>query len=138
MKEITYQNGKVFVLTNIEFREACQEWDSNKPYYCERLDSLIGKFFLYAETPKLELKMTVFIDKDLDYRKIYKDKNENYYELLGESLSKLRLEEEAPDFVEKLIKQEDFYNYEGKTPIKMGEAYKLFPQNSLKELADVK
>ena len=120
MKIIIYNNKKTFRLTDMEFKAAKVSWDKKANYWCSRLEAMIGYMFLYAETPEDEIGKKIYLNKAGS--RFYK-KGDDFFHLLG-SRGLMKVEhyndEMKKKFEKELIPQEDFYNYNGRSPIVLG------------------
>lgn len=113
MKEIKYSDGEKFILTNNEFVDAMVAWrKEDGSYWCERLEALLPKFILYAQTPPEEkgremFLVPLFVDhRFVKMRRIFKAQNGAYYEILSGGGTMEILSEERKD----MVSQEDYYN----------------------------
>ena len=115
MKEVVYSDREVYLLTNKEFGEALMSWDQKKNYWCQRIEKLLPPFILHAGTPDIEKGREIFLlplmigDKIVKLRRIFKDEDGKYQEILDDngslmSVSDIEIEQR------RLILQEDYYN----------------------------
>jgi hypothetical protein len=119
MKEVVYSDKKVYLLTNKEFAEAMALWNQKKNYWCQRIEKLLPPFILHAGTPDREVGRKIYLlplmdgNKIVKLREVFKDENENYYEVLDSS-GKIMSVSDFEIENKELVLQEDYYNNKNK------------------------
>ena len=82
MKKVVYGDRKQFIITQKEFTEAYPEWKKGNDYFCERIDSVLSKFYSYIspefDKPEWEHRVGVAGEKRLDFA-YNKEKKELWY-----------------------------------------------------------
>ncbi len=113
MKEVKYSDGKIFVLTNNEFIDAMKAWRvEDGSYWCDRLEALLPKYILYAQTPAEEKGKEILLaplfsnHQFVKMRRIFKAQDGRYLEILSGGSTMEILSEERKN----LVSQEDYYN----------------------------
>ena len=115
MKRVIYtKKCYEYLITDKEFAEALMKWNEKRSYWCNRLEVLLSPFPAVVETPREELGRKIMLDLRGDEpRRIFKNKNGDYMEILDESGKLMSCsidKDKIVEFERTLVSQDDFYN----------------------------